>query len=86
MTTTRPISGRLAAAISSRILGWLVGSPPDSAIDSHWPSLRIRVSMMALKVATSMWFEYWLLTIQMGHSRLQWSVTSMMGRQVCCSC
>ena len=32
-----------------------------------------------------MWCAYWLLTMQIGHSRLQWSVTSMIGRQVCCS-
>ena len=32
-----------------------------------------------------MWFEYWLSTMQIGHSRLQWSVTSTIGRQVCCS-
>ena len=85
MSTTRPISGRLAILRSSRICGWLVGSPPEMATDSHWPSASTRPSISVEKSAGDMWFEYWLSTMQIGHSRLQWSVTSMIGRQVCCS-
>ena len=69
--TTRPISSRVAMSISSRSRGWLVGSPPESAIDSHWPSLVTSPSMMRANVSGYMWCEYWLSTMQIGHSRLQ---------------
>ena len=69
--TARPISGRSAARMSSKMRGWLVGSPPQMATDSHFPSALTNPSMVLSKTSSGMCDEYWLSTMQMGHSRLQ---------------
>jgi len=70
----------------SRKCGFMVGSPPERLITSTWPSeatspSRILPTSTGVRCRLAGFF-----TRQIGQARSQWSVISMMGVQMCCSC
>ena len=81
------IGRRRAAAMISRICGWMVGSPPEICTRSGSPSLATRASNMRstsarLRCVFRLGEES---AKQTGQARLQASLISTMARQECCS-
>ena len=89
LTVTSPIPLSLARRTKSRISGWMVGSPPENMTTSGFPSAATKASRPASTWArdrekpSGWWPES---AKQMGQSRLQPVLISMIPRQACCLC
>jgi len=86
---TERIGRDWAASMNSRICRWMVGSPPENITTSASPSeatntSSIRSHCSSVIAYPSLWCPE--SAKQIGQSRLQPVLTSMIPRQACCLC
>ena len=84
MTTGRPLSKAIRSM--GRMSGWIDGSPPLNWTTSGSPSSSMKRSSILSTCSIERLKPGCASAKQIGQSRLQWLLTSIRPRHVCCLC